>query len=557
MTETAKTGAFLVVAIVAAAVGYSASRPSLPAGQKEDYRDHYLFPDFNKNPLDATSLEIVKYSKGDDRGQSGTVQRFQVVQKNNLYLIPSHANYPTDAKEQLGDAAKSLTDLKVLGAPPEGNSPAEDHKLYGLVDPEKAAAEIEGKATIFRVTMKDRNDKILLNLIIGNEVPGKPELHFVRKTDEDKVFEVRVATDKLSTEFGDWIEKGLLKGGSGDMAVWDIKDIQIRDHSVDEMQGIIIPRDEMTLAYNEAGDFKWKLAEDRQFQGKAWVPVKMAADEELNSEKVEAMKSAIENLEIVDVEAKPQGVSADLKVTGGLSKNRAVVETLANHGFFVVPMDGHPELFSNQGDVRCQLKDGVLYILRFGALASDSTAGKQKSGGVKAGTNRYIMVTALFNPDVIPQPKLEPLPEEKPEAQKPEGKAAGDKADAGKKADEKKPEAKKVDIKAERERIEKNNKRLQEEYDAKLQSGKKKVADLNARFADWFYIISDEVYHKIHLARADIVKKKEKDKGTPGAAHDHDEHEHDHEHEHDGAAAPEYESGPTALDKFKEQGPGK
>ena len=36
------------------------------------------------------------------------------------------------------------------------------------------------------------------------------------------------------------------------------------------------------------------------------------------------------------------------------------------------------------------------------------------------------------------------------------------------------------------------------------------MEELNARFADWYYIISDEVYHKIHLSRADVVKKKEK-----------------------------------------------
>ena len=33
---------------------------------------------------------------------------------------------------------------------------------------------------------------------------------------------------------------------------------------------------------------------------------------------------------------------------------------------------------------------------------------------------------------------------------------------------------------------------------------------MNERFADWYYVISDEVYQKIHLSREDVVKKKEK-----------------------------------------------
>jgi hypothetical protein len=33
------------------------------------------------------------------------------------------------------------------------------------------------------------------------------------------------------------------------------------------------------------------------------------------------------------------------------------------------------------------------------------------------------------------------------------------------------------------------------------------VAELNARFADWYYVISEDVYKKIHLGRNDIVKE--------------------------------------------------
>ena len=38
------------------------------------------------------------------------------------------------------------------------------------------------------------------------------------------------------------------------------------------------------------------------------------------------------------------------------------------------------------------------------------------------------------------------------------------------------------------------------------------MKELNDRFADWYFIISDDVYKKIHLGRDDIVKKKEAEK---------------------------------------------
>ena len=36
---------------------------------------------------------------------------------------------------------------------------------------------------------------------------------------------------------------------------------------------------------------------------------------------------------------------------------------------------------------------------------------------------------------------------------------------------------------------------------------------MSGRFADWYYVISDATYQKIHLGRAEIVEKK-----TPPAA---------------------------------------
>jgi hypothetical protein len=35
-----------------------------------------------------------------------------------------------------------------------------------------------------------------------------------------------------------------------------------------------------------------------------------------------------------------------------------------------------------------------------------------------------------------------------------------------------------------------------------------RVAELNARFADWYYVVSEDVYKKIRLGRSDIVQEK-------------------------------------------------
>ncbi len=88
--------------------------------------------------------------------------------------------------------------------------------------------------------------------------------------------------------------------------------------------------------------------------------------------------------------------------------------------------------------------------------------------------------------------------------------------------------------------IKKENASKTKEYEEKLAAAKAHEKELNDRFADWYFVISDEVYHKIHLSRAEVVKTKEKpagkgdgigdfnelQKGLPGMPHDHD-HDHD------------------------------
>lgn len=69
-----------------------------------------------------------------------------------------------------------------------------------------------------------------------------------------------------------------------------------------------------------------------------------------------------------------------------------------------------------------------------------------------------------------------------------------------------------VSIESQRKAVEAENKRKQKEYDDKVAAGKKKVEMLNARFADWYYVIPDSVYRKIHLSRSDIIEQKPVDK---------------------------------------------
>ena len=51
--------------------------------------------------------------------------------------------------------------------------------------------------------------------------------------------------------------------------------------------------------------------------------------------------------------------------------------------------------------------------------------------------------------------------------------------------------------------------REKDELQEKREKAEQKIKELNDRFADWYYIISEDVFKKIHLARADVIKTKD------------------------------------------------
>ena len=87
-----------------------------------------------------TSLEIVEYD------EAGEVLPFQVAQvqprARTCWSIPSHDDYPADAKDQVASAAAGLMGLKVLEMVSDNQG---DQREYGVIEPDPEDAE--GRAT--------------------------------------------------------------------------------------------------------------------------------------------------------------------------------------------------------------------------------------------------------------------------------------------------------------------------------------------------------------------------------------------------------------------------
>ena len=66
-----------------------------------------------------------------------------------------------------------------------------------------------------------------------------------------------------------------------------------------------------------------------------------------------------------------------------------------------------------------------------------------------------------------------------------------------------------------RRAVERENRRRQDDYDAKVKAAQRRVRELNARFADWYYIVPTKEYAKIHLTRDGVIQKKTEEPKEP------------------------------------------
>lgn len=516
MNPLPRTLAFVVAAVLsvgAAGLTYNASRPA-----KVDWASDIgepFFKDFD-DPNKATSLQVATFDK-----EASKVSSFSVEYKDGKWRIPSHNNYPADGKDRLKQTAASVIGIK-RGTLAGQNKEA--HKQHNLLDPlDQSINETEGRGD--RITLKD-GDKVLVDYIVGKKKEGSQNTYYIRRADEDRFYlsEVKI---ELSTKFADWIEPDLLA-----LKRDDVKQIYIDRYSVDESQGAIV-QGERSILDRENATADWKI------EGIDAASVKP------KTSVISAMLGSLDDLKITGVRRKPEGLSANLR-NETLSLSPATRADLQNHGFYYHPQRG---IVSNEGDMLVSTFDGVSYVLRFGEVfegsdidvevgkpdeavkkpaADDKAASKDGEAAAddakkaeadpakSSKKNRFVFIMAQHDPRLLGEPPVEPKKPEPPaeEAKPAEGdKKEGDKsAEAAPPADDPKAAEKAAAKAAYDEAMKKFQtdsdvyRIKKKEYDEKLAAGEKRSKELNARFADWYYVISEDLFDELRVKAEDLVE---------------------------------------------------
>ena len=455
--------------------------------------------------------------------ETATLKDFEVAEQDGVWSIPSKGGYPADAERQMAEAATGVMGLEILSIATQS---AADHAEYGVVEP-SSDLEVGQTGVGTKVTVTGTDGEALVDVVVGKEVKDADDQHYVRRSTQDVVFVVDIDPEDFKTSFEDWIEDDLL-----DLSPWDIRRVRVRDYSAElVMQGFrpalaLDPRADLEVEYDD-GESEWRPVRLQQFDrdANAYNDFELTADEELNDETLTALKNAIDDLKIVDVERKPSGLSADLKAGDTLFEDRGSVESLMQRGFAATATEtGETEVLSSEGEVFVTLKDGVEYVLRFGKLKLTSDEGGSEASETTGdgvddpaedsdGVSRYLFVMARYNDDMIEKPELEELPAENESSdaeESTEGEDGESSADAAVEEDE---SAEEDTADEDRALVEQSNQRKLDEYNEEVAAAKRRVDELNARFGDWYYVIADDVYKKIAIGQDDLVKAKESAEG--------------------------------------------
>jgi hypothetical protein len=458
MNENTKTISFAGVAAVLLAAGIWINLPSSPdvrieIGQK-------FFPEFNVAIGDQNKVDVVAGAQIVEVSADTSVKRAIDVERIDgaWQINPGKQGYPDMSVDRLADVVKTVRDLKKLDI--SSQSP-DEHRRFGVVDPTdaeslKAGADGVGKL----VTIQDASRSTLVKLIVGKKDEKKSGLSYVREPGHDAVYLTEIDPSPLSTRFEDWVKPDLLEEADGDIRTVSIDDHAIDAEKVRENQGIFIVernvakpifKAEAELKKNDAGDWTFDRFETFDKEKQQFAPRKLTEEEQIDASKLFTLRGALGRVKIVDAVKKVPVLAEDLAgATNFLSNPASKVRTdeqsirdLRIHGFIPsLKAKGSQEieLINHEGDMNVGFADGVEFTLRFGDITGRGQADPAKAGGEGAkaedakpaegaagatdspatGSNtapsRYLMITASFNPDLVPKPKLQELPPEQPAA---------------------------------------------------------------------------------------------------------------------------------------------
>jgi hypothetical protein len=562
MNDWTKTGIFAGVAVILAGIAFWVYQSSMPDTDVIAQRIGQPFFGEFSDISQAKAIRVVNPSvKGQERA-------IKLEYADGLWRIPSHNDYPAEDSARLGKAVALLLGLQRQAVV---SRDLQKQKNYHVKDPLDKNANPDDAGT--RLTVWDDTGNIIADLIIGDKVvieEGSREYvtdqtnsasqYYVRIPDEEETYQVSLSPD-LSYKFSDWINPDLLQIGSAEIKEIEFENYQIK-LAVIEQNGeqYQIPVKDAVVKHTlekDLDDTSWKYA--------ALNP----ETEQVNDQTLQKITDSIAQFKIVDVLPKLEiegklVIDPQLQIENIRPEWRNIAQReLKEFGFSFVSRDTSTSRLTvasteGNGELKVGTSDGVMYTMYFGEDFVGSTDSDENenadqqdlenkevkeinegdqtdssSSQRNSNLNRYVMIKVEFDQSLIGPPPVQPSPPTEPK--KP---AILDQADRfNTNASDLPPIPPQVKRVSPIEEIEKqyqkelaqfDSEKLEysaakarfeaemESYNQSVNDGKEKVAELNERFGQWFYVVDVDQLKDLEIKRETLVMAKQDENSNVG-----------------------------------------
>jgi hypothetical protein len=397
-----------------------------------------LFEEYDASAV--RSISIAKY----DADRNG-MDRIDLRRSGEKWIVPAKKNFIATNAEQISRVVNSLNNLTVL----ENRSNAQqDHVDFGVVDPVEYESSTNRSSLGTKIVLEDRNKRELASLIVGsslrNESSQQQLKHFVRIPGQPNVYVVEINPAELSTDFTRWVKANLLDLTSQT----PVDSIEIKNYRMAPNQLQTAVRN---WEYQATLDVKSKNFQLQVPQPGSATLVETEITPE-NIQQLNSLGTFLGNIRFTDVQRKSSAAAKILKKRVQQDDTSGALDSLQKFGFAKTGFDSGFQFNAVGGDVSVRTGEIVVFTILIGSLVDSVTAGDLT-------LNHYVMLYASVDESLLPAPEA------------PAANDDAEQADKGQKAYLREVEKRKEKIKA-----------------AKL-----RASEFNQSFADWYYIVSEDV----------------------------------------------------------------
>ena len=385
-----------------------------------------------------------------------TMDRMKLVRRGEKWVVPSRQDFEASESARVAIAANSLNERTVFEVISENQ---EDHIKFGVVDPAEFNKDTNVASLGRKLTLTDRNNKTIADIIIGSALKNDSKKRYVRIPGKPRVYVIdfdQISMAGMLTDFAGWVSPNLLdlqtqQDGNGR---------QLRKVTIDNYR-IGAEENEPPVkqfAYKAAigpvsGQLKVQSLNVKSGETWSTLPTTKAQETELTKAVVNLLTMVVN-----DVGRKDKAF-AEACANPSADVDAQVFMQLPKIGFYQQGFqpDGW-DFDSANGRVDVATSDGVLSKISFGRIGGASSAG----GGE---LNYFMMVNSGVDYEYLREPKRP----------------------AGLKNDE--SEQNKAFL------------RTVEAWKAKVEQAARAASDLNAVHSEWYYLIGEKV---VKALRPDI-----------------------------------------------------